>query len=250
MRARLILVLVFMMFPVSALGGQAIGVVPFSVVGYQDGVGAVGAPIYRYYSDSIPRIGEPLPEPVAAVTTVSGSACAGGTVLDYERGDWQDGMIVLLETPDGGATLAEILTALPGIEYRAVANIRDGGARRLARIAAPYTAAERETWEQQLVQAQRYLADKARYDADPLACYTEIPMLAMLAAKRYPEADSIGEALTAFVPKVLENNSLFQGAAGAILGHQQGCLDDLEAVNSWAEFSALDCWSDFSLEVQ
>lgn len=82
--------------------------------------------------------------------------------------------------------------------------IRAEGARRLQLIARPYTQQERETWAQQVLEANAVLADGN----------AAAPLLALLAA-----AD--GVAVSAMAETVLQKAATFSTAAGAILAAQR-----------------------------
>lgn len=77
-------------------------------------------------------------------------------------------------------------------------------------VAAPYSAAERETWFSQIQEADAWLAD-------PTAA---TPLITSLAQSR-------GISLSELVTKIKENDNIFRATIGSLLGQQQAELDAL-----------------------
>lgn len=91
--------------------------------------------------------------------------------------------------------------------------IRTEGQRRLSLLSAPYRPEERETWTFQRGEALAWQADNS----------APTPFCDTIAQNR-------GIPRELFLPKVIENSTLFFSASAAILGQQQALLDQLSAV--------------------
>lgn len=122
----------------------------------------------------------------------------------------------------GTATSQELFAACPQIRASKEREIRAEGAKRLSAMAAPYTAAERETWATQQREARAWLLDPA----------APVPMISAMAAVR-------GLTLAVMVEKIMENVALFEAASGYILGLQQRLLDRIEAETDFAALLAI-----------
>ena len=91
--------------------------------------------------------------------------------------------------------------------------IRTEGQRRLSLLSVPYRPEERETWTFQRDEAIAWQADNS----------APTPFCDTIAQGR-------GIPRELFLPKVIENSTLFFSASAAILGQQQALLDQLAAV--------------------
>ena len=90
--------------------------------------------------------------------------------------------------------------------------IRTRYADQLAIIASPYSREERETWFTQLKEADDWISG-----------ITLVPMLTALAAAR-------GIPVGLLAAKIKENDTLFRGVIGTLLGRQQAELDKLKGM--------------------
>lgn len=108
--------------------------------------------------------------------------------------------------PAGGIDHADLLAREKAI--------RAEGARLLLALADRYEGPERETWSIQEREALAWLADNA----------AATPMLSAIAAGR-------GVDMATMVDLVMSNVNAFEAASGAILGRQQGLLDQLWALS-------------------
>lgn len=130
--------------------------------------------------------------------------------------------VELYEDPAGTAESAAIFAACPEIRAWKERQIRSEGARRLAQLADPYEPPERETWPYQKAEAEAWAADNSK----------ATPFCDLIAAGR-------GIPRELFLPKVLENSTLFAMASAQILGQQQALVDQLHGEQDFATFWGL-----------
>lgn len=112
---------------------------------------------------------------------------------------------------------------LPPLDQLAAAKRREIHAearRRRDALVPTYPDHERETWDQQAREAERYAADAAAAEADPSAT---VPLLAAIAGQR-------GLPLADMVAKVQAKALAFAAAGGAVIGAQQGLEDQLDLI--------------------
>jgi hypothetical protein len=123
-------------------------------------------------------------------------------------GDDPTKRVELWESTAGTASDAEIFAACTGLTAWKEAEIRAAGNAKLLAIATPYQPAERETWAIQISEAEKWLLDNT----------AATPMI---------DAIYLGRAIpkSILVSYIMENNSLFRQASGAILGQQQALLE-------------------------
>lgn len=124
--------------------------------------------------------------------------------------------LLLLTTPDGVASYADILAAFPDIRNGKEQAIRLEGGRRLKALATPYGPEEREGWESQKQQARAWLADPT----------TPTPTITAMATAR-------GITIEVMVTKIIENVVLYETAYGQIVGEQQRLLDLVYAATDY-----------------
>lgn len=110
-------------------------------------------------------------------------------------------------------TPEELVAAVASARLAQEQVIRTEGQRRLSLLSAPYRPEERETWTFQRAEALAWQADNSAPTpfCDTIAQNRDIPR-------------------ELFLPKVIENSTLFFSASAAILGQQQALLDQLSAV--------------------
>lgn len=160
--------------------------------------------------ESILNQGPGVPRPVGTLIYADTTGCYG---------DDPGHRVELWETSDGTATSAEIFAACPYIRDHKERLIRLEGAARLSALANPYEPAERETWPYQRSEALAWVSDNA----------APTPFCDIIAAGR-------GIPRVYFIPKVLENSTLFSQASAAILGQQQALIDRLWLEQDFSTF--------------
>lgn len=133
---------------------------------------------------------------MATATTITISARTGEqTIETYEIPD---------PTPE------ELAVAVASARSAQEQDIRTEGQRRLSLLSAPYRPEERETWTFQRDEALAWQADNS----------APTPFCDTIAQNR-------GIPRELFLPKVIENSTLFFSASATILGQQQALLDQL-----------------------
>lgn len=116
-----------------------------------------------------------------------------------------DGNRVALTSGQEAATQAEWQSNEPRLPTET--DIRAEGARRLEAVAAAYRPQERETWPEQVREAEAWIADNS----------ADTPLLdAMTAAS--------GETMAELTGRIMTNRAAFKAAAGAILGAQRAII--------------------------
>ena len=120
------------------------------------------------------------------------------------------------EIPD--LTPEELAAAVTNARSAQEQAIRTEGQRRLSLLSAPYRPDERETWTFQRDEALVWQADNS----------APTPFCDTIAQNR-------GIPRELFLPKVIENSTLFFSASATILGQQQALLDQLSAVTQQIE---------------
>lgn len=130
---------------------------------------------------------------------------------------------LVVKTDGNSSSNADLFSACPQIREYRKAEIRAEGDRRLKLLASPYMDGERETWANQMKEAEAYLFDPVN---------TQTPMLSAMAAAR-------GITIPDLVGKVWENVTLFRQASGQILGLQQKLLDDIDKATDFAALLAI-----------
>lgn len=123
--------------------------------------------------------------------------------------------VELWDDPAGVATNSAIFTACPYLRDWREKQIRAEGEVRLAKVAAPYTKTERETWPYQRAEA-------LAWSANPTAL---TPYCDAIAVGR-------GNPRDQFLRKVLDNSTLFTNASTALLGQQQALIDQVWAATT------------------
>lgn len=141
-------------------------------------------------------------------------------------GDDPTRRVELWETTDGTATDVDIFAACPGLRDHVAALIRAEGAARLLAVASPYTPAERETWSVQIAEAEAWTADHA----------AATPMIDAICAGR-------GTEKSVLVGYIMDLNSRYRAACGAILGRQQALLERVYAATTVNDLLAIT-WAD------
>jgi hypothetical protein len=126
------------------------------------------------------------------------------------------------EDTAGTASDSDVLVTFSSFRTNKEQEIRAEGDRRLMLLAKPYGPGERETWAIQAAEAEAWIRDNA----------APTPMVDQIAANR-------GISKTVLVELIMENNSLFRTASGAILGQQQALLDRLYACTTIAAVEAI-----------
>ena len=135
----------------------------------------------------------------------------------------QSKRVEIWSDPEGKATSEEIFVACPEIRKWKEQCIRTVGAFKLTQLATPYEAPERETWPYQRAEALAWQIDKS----------TATPYCDIIAAGR-------GVPRELFIPKVLENSTLFAQASAQLLGLQQSIIDRLWSEQDFNSFMAIE----------
>ena len=112
-------------------------------------------------------------------------------------------------------TQPQPIITLASAQAEKALEIRGVAAGQMESIAAPYLPQERASWDTQLKEADTYTANNA----------APTPLLTSMATAR-------GITVAILVTKVYENANLYRTAIGAILGKQQGLLDQVYAATT------------------
>ena len=135
--------------------------------------------------------------------------CNANKAMICDKGDWYEVVALPEQTLEEvkAAKLAEINSACDGVLKNAVKT---------------YPDMEMRTFDQQVREAQAYMADPA----------SKVPLLASLASAR-------GIGLADLAARVMDKHQSFSALSGAVIGQRQALEDQLDACVSIDEINAL-----------